>query len=367
MILIGRLIMVKEEHKTIAQLEEARRKHYQGKVAPGWKYRGIECGFLHNPGVILNTPVGRAIMPNLMHPFVYRGQNQEYDYFIPSIYRKPIHPDGFTDELRLFYRELQLVEFCLFINSFPRVKKWREYGFYVWEECIAQHYGLYTSLLDITNNFDVALFFACCKYDHINNSYRPLSTMDIKGNQYGVIYGKFFDLIPPLEQIPYKPLGFQPFMRPNNQRGFTVCLYNNKQATEESLSFDWKIKFKHDIGYSKKVFDEFDGGEKIFVKKDVNKIENIINQIKDASEYSQAAFDEVYTQHSWNKSKEYYELELNKAGIEIGYKPYKITEEDINSLDANWDFGSFLRECGVDQLYEIKQEKEKIIILNYDF
>lgn len=47
---------------------------------------------------------------------------------------------------------------------------------------MAQHYGLHTDYLDITNNFDVACFFATCKYE--NGKYHPIGNIE----KAGVIY-----------------------------------------------------------------------------------------------------------------------------------------------------------------------------------
>jgi len=99
---------MKVECKTISELEDLRKQHLQGKANPQFQYRGIEVGYLFNPGVIYPTLMGKAIMPNLMHAFLYRGQNRDYNSFTPKIYRKPDFDDGLDNDLRLFYRELQL-------------------------------------------------------------------------------------------------------------------------------------------------------------------------------------------------------------------------------------------------------------------
>jgi hypothetical protein len=47
---------------------------------------------------------------------------------------------------------------------------------------IAQHFGLQTQYLDLTDDIDVALFFTCCK--HIkNNIYKPITSDDL--DEYG--------------------------------------------------------------------------------------------------------------------------------------------------------------------------------------
>lgn len=54
---------------------------------------------------------------------------------------------------------------------------------------MAQHYGFDTCLLDLTNDFKTALFFATCKYDYKTDSYRPLTKKDIEATEnskYGI-------------------------------------------------------------------------------------------------------------------------------------------------------------------------------------
>ena len=49
----------------------------------------------------------------------------------------------------------------------------------------------YACLLDLTNDFRTALFFATCKYDYKTDSYRPLTKKDIEATEdskYGVIF-----------------------------------------------------------------------------------------------------------------------------------------------------------------------------------
>jgi hypothetical protein len=348
---------VKKEIKTISEIEELRRQHWQDKVNPDFQYRGIEVGYLFNPGVIYPTPMGQAIMPNLMHAFLYRGQNRDYPSFIPSIYRKSAQGDGFCDDLRIFYRELQLREFELLINRFPRVKTWKQQGFYVWSEAIAQHYGFYTTLLDITNNFDIALFFACCKYDTVNRLYKPLEESDLIGeeNQYGVIYGKFNESIADMLHLRnIKPIGYQPFMRPNNQCGFVYYL----GPEERTVDFDWKIKFKHNPNYAKKIFEEFDGGEKIFTKKDIEPIENEFQSIINADTYSEEAFLKTVDELEVNEHKrDCYIEKLKDKNIFIGKAPHTLTRQQIRQIDRNWSFQEFLKQCGIDKLYRLPQVK----------
>lgn len=349
---------MKVEHKTTAQIEILRNQHRQDKINPERQWRGIEVGYLFNSGVVYPTPMGPAIMPNLMHFSLYRGQNKDYPTFIPSIYRKPIPDDSFDDNLRLFYREMQLRELELLINRFPRVKSWRGHGFYVWCEAIAQHYGFYTMLLDITNNFDVALFFACCKYDATTKAYRPLDASDLTGEdeQYGVIYGKHKESTAALlYEQNIRPIGYQPFKRPNSQHSFVCCLAKDGVT----VNFDWKVLFKHDPVYSKNIFDEFDGGNMIFTKKDPPLLENALSSIVDAKTFSEEAFRKTAKELNYDeRTAVSYLTKLQNKGVNIDKVPYALTRQQIRQIDRDWEFNEFLRQCGIDELSYLPTVKQ---------
>ena len=98
---------------------------------------------------------------------IFRGQNNANWQLLPSLYRSPcnnniikkrqLYTKAFIDELKKNAAKLNLpllteIEFL----------------------AIAQHYGLYTDLLDFTRNLEVAAYFATLEGTH---------------SKYGVIYG----------------------------------------------------------------------------------------------------------------------------------------------------------------------------------
>lgn len=107
-------------------------------------------------------------------------------------------------------------EFQKIVSRFKTVKEWR---FDVLCRAIDQHYGSTTNWLDITNDFEVELFFACCKFDEKMN-YIPLRTADFKKEKdtYSVLF-KADSILADLlygstnDKSGVITIGFQPFMR----------------------------------------------------------------------------------------------------------------------------------------------------------
>ncbi|MCD8291582.1 MAG: FRG domain-containing protein [Prevotella sp.] len=119
---------------------------------------------------IINSGTGNGkylmpITPGGLH-FLYRGQNKEFAPCLPSIYRNN------PSEAEIFVERMRLTIFKRMLNSHPIVTGFfRPNDYYVDEEGLAQHYGLKTSILDLTSNLNVALFFATCKYDSNSDMY----------------------------------------------------------------------------------------------------------------------------------------------------------------------------------------------------
>ena len=78
-------------------------------------------------------------------------------------------------------------EFSFFLHKFQHVQNWKDSD--VLYEPLAQHYGLETGWLDITSDFNTALFFATCYWD--GKQWLPLSkkqTERDENHKYGMIF-----------------------------------------------------------------------------------------------------------------------------------------------------------------------------------
>lgn len=111
----------------------------------------------------------------------------------------------------------------------------------------------------IIDRFEVALFFACCKYYKEKNQYRPLDKSDFKEekDEYGVIF-KADAFLADLRygasecKSGIMPIGFQPFMRCHRQYGYAYVMEENGDP------------YKSDDFYIMKFFNTWKVGKEYF-------------------------------------------------------------------------------------------------------
>ena len=191
----------------------------------------------------------------------YRGENQLFPQSVPSLLRTlEKYPTEREQELYRVVADMRVAEFSFLMQRFKHVTEWK-FGDVLYEP-LAQHYGLETGWLDITSDFNVALFFATCFWE--DDHWEPLTkkqTEKDEQHQYGMIlhmpsskmilrwvyaleklkpwtdepigkneegnaiYGKLEHPIyrGDLENIIY-PIGFQPFMRCHLQNGYGIYM-----------------------------------------------------------------------------------------------------------------------------------------------
>lgn len=213
-------------------------------------------------GMLVEYPHGIVIRQAARTNY-FRGENKIYTSSIPSLLRKLEHDYSSDKEGQALYRmvaDMRIYEFQTILGQFQHVK---ECSFAdVLYEVLAQHYGLETCWLDITSDFDVALFFATCYYDSNIHRWLPLTkeqTERDEDSQYGVIFhmpswvmnsrwmkecDKFSGCSNEVVSVDedgqnryrlytfpeYKggvdnliyPIGFQPFMRCSMQNGYGI-------------------------------------------------------------------------------------------------------------------------------------------------
>lgn len=301
----------------------------------------------HAPGMVIQYPHG-IVLQQEKHSYYYRGENALFGTSKPSIHRNV--PDNPVDKIVYYFiAEMKIYEFQKLISRFDVVKKW---PFDVLYRAIAQHYGIPTDLLDVTNDFEVALFFACCKYDTETNDYRPLREADFKEEKdtYGVLFKAdsfIADLIYGSTEgkSGIMPIGFQPFMRCHRQYGYAYVVGEDEDLYK-SETFQM-MKFKHSIELSEKVYNDMDGGNKIFPREGLNSIQDEINLINKATTFSKEAFETAYRLLNMDKHNIDIMQELQIKGIDIGASPVKLSRQRIRNIDRKYKGIDFSKECAL--------------------
>lgn len=235
----------------------------------------------------------------------YRGEPQIYTKSQPTLLRKlEVYRNKEEKELYRMVADMRIAEFKALLEKFEHVQQWDISD--IQYEALAQHYGLETGWLDITTDFDVAMFFATCWWDKEEKRWKPLTkeqTELSEETKYGMIFHmpswymsqrwgfeieKFGDFSKGLPNNLIYPIGFQPFMRCSMQNGYGIYMQKPKPL-QEDIGFE-KLRFRHSEELSKKVFERMKGGELIYPHEGLSGVEFLIDQIKTLTDFAEESF-----------------------------------------------------------------------------
>jgi len=205
-------------------------------------------------------------------PRLYRGQNCFYDNCKASIFRNKEYAKYILNKIKLF-------EFIKLISSNPIVKKMQnfrimEHNLSIDFEGLAQHYELYTDMLDFTRSRDIAMFFALCRKNDVTNQYEPILDETAEAVVYTLDINKMINNKEGLNII-----GFQPLVRPYKQKAFSI-----RQNINDNLNLKDYISYENiriNKAQSKKYCEMFEGGARLFPKDIVDEKAYILKTSKE--------------------------------------------------------------------------------------
>jgi FRG domain-containing protein len=183
--------------------------------------------------------------------FMYRGQIERYPTCGPSILRGA-PDDEWQIKARLSLERFRVAELELVLRDHPFKAVLDKRGFWVDYHSLAQHYGIPTSLLDLTSNVEVAAFFAVAKWDKESASFKPMETGT------GVIYLFDWTAFGPGYSKFFEPVGFGPGLRPARQHAWTFRL--RPGVDFQQVAHVAAIEFAHSKAASEELFARFDCG-----------------------------------------------------------------------------------------------------------
>lgn len=324
-------------------------------------------------GVLIQYPYG-TIIQQAESGHYYRGENQLFPESTPSLYRKL--KQFSAEEEKNLYRlvaDMRIGEFKTLLNKFNHVIDW-DYCDILYD-ILAQHYGLETDWLDITSDFNVALFFATCFWDNNENKWKPLTKKQTEVDEqhkYGMIFhipsnrmllrnglalnylrnNPFYSENSP-NNVVY-PIGFQPFMRCHMQNGYAMYM-RKPHPLQTDIEFE-KLRFRHDEGLSKWIFDKMEGGKLIYPHEGLNQVDFVIDSIRNLTTFSKEAFQYALAKNSLTTN-------TDKEIIKKALQAYSINEKNVIIQDKpQWKLSSGRRQkinliytdFSIEEYYNIK-------------
>ena len=297
-------------------------------------------------GFIMQYPHGTIIKQAERNHF-YRGENKIYSESVSSIYRKPndfVITEKINSNIEIaLYKllaDMRVAEFKNFLQKFEIVQQWED-KFTLLYEPLAQHYGIKTRWLDITNDFKVALFFACCYWDSDKQYWLPLTKKQTEKNdssKYGVIFhipriNANLALSAYITDNPFNnpkkynikknvilPIGFQPFRRCDAQTGYGIYM-KIPFPLQKDISFE-KLFFRHDEKLSQWIYDEMAQGDKIYPQEGLNSFLDVIKNINNTNIFSEKAFH--YGVNCGDVFKDELDAKKNLSYVRLDNSPIEI-------------------------------------------
>lgn len=209
--------------------------------------------------IMVQDDNGQAkLLRNLISTTLFRGQNTHVTPCWPSLcrgfYRNTSRVAALTsiDQAHLLKRLALNRWFADELSNHPMMKWAKSENLYVDKIAIAQHYGIPTSHIDLSESLAVAVFFATCRYSKETNSWTPMDT------GRGVIYKLQF--IATHDRLA--PICYQPLPRPAEQWAWTAEL----RLGENLLNIPnvQAYYFEHNASVGEEVLRLFNGGDQLF-------------------------------------------------------------------------------------------------------
>lgn len=227
-----------------------------------------------------------VMMPMSRTPFTfYRGQLKYFDSCLPVLYRYK----GEELERQRLLSKFQISEMILVMQTHPVINDLMkgalnipllgEIKLPILYDGLAQHYGINTNYLDLTNNIWSAAFFASAKF--LDGKYYPYEIKeDAKlDDRYGVIYRLKYGVdegkVKSFSKDMISPIGLQYFNRPGKQCAFVMKMSENENFNDtQSLE---RIFFRHDNDANRLVFTLCQMGKQFYVE---DSLANVVDEIR---------------------------------------------------------------------------------------
>lgn len=271
------------------------------------------------------------LMPVSQSPYTYyRGQSRYHAPCVPSLFRKDKNGRMPTDE-DIAYNRMKICEFEMLLATHPVFCE-LSHHISVNPVALAQHYGLTTEYLDLTNSKWVAAFFASTRYDYDSDTYHPVGRDYEEG--YGVMYiSKPYEAGGATDGFFSKNvvIGYQYFERPTKQSSFGYKMQMGEDFNE-SPCFE-RVFFRHDLEASKLVYD-MSYKQRRFIPKD--NLSRLVRQIAECNEVTRKAMERCLQMCYWDKDMSFLEEVCTKKGLVVRGDNRPVAQFSKEELEADW-------------------------------
>lgn len=275
---------------------------------------------------------GLVIIPTEPSEYLFRGQNFRYKPCLPTISRNFEFSGPTVYDLRKHDKFFLLKHLAAgrwfedILDRHPAVSWASDRNLHVERLALAQHYGVPTGYIDLTESFDVAAFFATCSFDRSSNEWHPCSTGD------GIIYRVRWR-----DSNRFKWIGLQPMPRPAEQWGWTCELLLGEDF--ERAPGLQSIPFSHSARIGEYFLREFDNGRALFPS---DPLARVAERIVTAEFLPKATLDwaisELLSEGMLDNSPGNILQDLAALGIVASEDiDSPLTDDDIFELEAIWN------------------------------
>ena len=304
------------------------------------------------PGIQLTYPIIGTVMTQPKTRYYYRGENAFYGQSRPSAYRNMDPKLPF--QVQEIVNRLHWDEGCGFFDHFDAVKRWGNST--VNYLALAQHYGLWTPMMDVTGDLLTALFFACCKFGN-DGKWHPLTKVDFEkedsrvnvkklggDSRYAVLYrspSEITDMKWAEENVKGEniilPVGYQPFMRCKSQYAYMFMTLQEKYDMLVDPLFE-KMRFRLDEDFCQWVYEMSDSGNAIYPNDDIPDLSKYMTKINHSCHFSQSTFEALTKMGNCTEDeKKQWKAILKKYGFHImqGDREY-ITANELRKINKRY-------------------------------
>lgn len=283
-----------------------------------------------------------ALLPTSRTPFTfYRGQSEYYEQCLPSLYRF----DGERLEQETLRSQLQTAEMILLMKSHPVIKFIESGGIKhevlglvklpVMYDGLAQHYGIKTCYLDLTNDIWCAAFFAATTYDGEYHPFVVKEDLPFK-KRYGVLYmlDYYKDHID-FSNDNILPIGLQYFNRPGKQSALVIAMQDLRDLHKHPRLK--RVFFRHDTDASHLIYSLSQFGKQFIINDPFAKM---VEAICSKDSYSKSAVMLAHRIYNADMPFKVFEEEVIKQKFVIVDSPRVTYPQELFSKEFDaWTHG----------------------------